>query len=114
LHQEGLSACKGVTLTEALPTSLRLVAVGEIGDKAQHATIGLGAQFHGALLAVVVGTRLGMMLANIPAVLIFDRLAGRLPLKQIRWFATALFILTGVITILNSSAMAVPFSRWIR
>ena len=90
----------------AFVTTVIAFFIAEMGDKTQLATIALGAQFHGALLAVVVGTTLGMLLANIPAVIIGDRLATRLPLKQIRWFAAALFIATGVITILNSSAMA--------
>ena len=76
--------------------------IAEMGDKTQFATIALGAQFQGALIAVVTGTTLGMMLANVPAVLIGDRLAKQLPLKQIRWVAAALFIITGVATILST------------
>jgi UDP:flavonoid glycosyltransferase YjiC (YdhE family) len=41
--------------------------------------------FRGALFAVVMGTTLGMMLANVPAVLVGEKLAARLPLKYIRW-----------------------------
>ena len=78
------------------------VFIAEMGDKTQLATVALGAQFQGALLSVVMGTTLGMMLANVPAVLIGDRLAKRLPLKQIRWIAAALFIFTGIMTIVGA------------
>jgi putative Ca2+/H+ antiporter (TMEM165/GDT1 family) len=81
--------------------------IAEMGDKTQFATIALGAQFQGALIAVVVGTTLGMMLANVPAVLIGDRLAKQLPLKQIRWAAAALFILTGIVTIVGAASTKV-------
>ncbi|MCF8149776.1 MAG: TMEM165/GDT1 family protein [Burkholderiaceae bacterium] len=72
--------------------------VAEMGDKTQFATIALGAQFQDALIAVVMGTTLGMMLANVPAVMLGERLAERLPLTAIRWTAAAVFIGTGVAT----------------
>jgi putative Ca2+/H+ antiporter (TMEM165/GDT1 family) len=75
-----------------------------MGDKTQFATVALGAQFQGALFAVVMGTTLGMMLANVPAVLIGEKLAARLPLKYIRWLAAAVFIATGVVTMLGARA----------
>ena len=110
----GLWALKPDTLDEeprlhpagAFVTTTIAFFLAEMGDKTQFATIALGAQFQGALIAVVVGTTLGMMLANVPAVLIGDRLAARLPLKQIRWAAAALFIITGAITIINSIAVS--------
>lgn len=110
----GLWALKPDTLDEepklhpagAFVTTTIAFFLAEMGDKTQFATIALGAQFQGALIAVVVGTTLGMMLANVPAVLIGDRLAARLPLTQIRWAASALFIITGAITIFNSTAVS--------
>ena len=103
----GLWALKPDTLDDepslhpagAFVTTTIAFFLAEMGDKTQFATIALGAQFQGALTAVVVGTTLGMMLANVPAVLIGDRLAKQLPLKQIRWLAAILFIATGLITI---------------
>ena len=53
------------------------------------------------LAAVVLGTTLGMMLANVPAVFLGEKLARRLPLQAVRWSAAALFILTGVVTLLG-------------
>ena len=89
---------------EAFLTSTTLVAIAEIGDKTQFATVALGAQFPGALFAVVMGTTLGMMLANVPAVIIGEKLARRLPLNLIRWLAAAAFIATGVMTLLGTPA----------
>lgn len=72
--------------------------LAEMGDKTQFATIALAAKYD-ALLWVVAGTTLGMLAANIPAVLIGEKLAARLPLKQIRWTAAAVFALTGALTL---------------
>jgi Ca2+/H+ antiporter, TMEM165/GDT1 family len=72
--------------------------VAEIGDKTQLATVGLAARFED-FYPVVIGTTLGMMLANVPAVLIGDRAAEWLPLKVIRMTAAAVFAALGVITL---------------
>lgn len=81
-----------------LITTLIVFFIAEMGDKTQLATIGLGARF-GLPLAVISGTTLGMMIANVPAVLIGHRLADRLPLRAMRWTAAALFFLTGALTL---------------
>ena len=60
--------------------------------------IALAAKYD-ALVWVVAGTTLGMLAANVPAVLIGEKLAHRLPLKQIRWAAAAVFAVTGVLTL---------------
>jgi putative Ca2+/H+ antiporter (TMEM165/GDT1 family) len=73
--------------------------LAEMGDKTQFATIALGAQFQDALVAVVMGTTLGMMLANVPAVLVGEALAHRLPMRAIRWVAAAGFVLTGLVVL---------------
>ena len=73
--------------------------IAEMGDKTQLATVALGARFD-ALVPVVMGTTVGMMAANVPAVLIGEALAHRLPLKAIRWVAAAVFVATGVATLL--------------
>jgi putative Ca2+/H+ antiporter (TMEM165/GDT1 family) len=72
--------------------------LSEIGDKTQIATIGLAARFD-QFCPVVVGTTCGMMLANIPAVLIGGRLAERLPVKLIRIAAAAVFAGLAVLTL---------------
>lgn len=67
----------------------------EMGDKTQVATVALAAKFQ-QLLVVAAGTTLGMMIANVPAVLIGEAAATRLPLKYIRWAAAACFAAIGV------------------
>ena len=72
----------------------------EIGDKTQIATVALSARFH-TLVLVTIGTTLGMMLANAPAVLFGDVIARKAPLKLIRGIAAALFAILGVMTLLR-------------
>ena len=67
----------------------------EIGDKTQIATVGLAIRFD-ALLAVVLGTTLGMMIANGPVVAFGDALAARLPLRFVRLCAAVAFAVLGV------------------
>jgi len=62
----------------------------EIGDKTQVATVVLAARWS-PLWQVVTGTTLGMLLANVPVVLLGARFAHRLPLRAARWTAAALF-----------------------
>ncbi|MBX9849621.1 MAG: TMEM165/GDT1 family protein [Rhodocyclaceae bacterium] len=74
--------------------------LAEMGDKTQLATVALGARYEEAIVAVIFGTTFGMMLANVPAVLIGQKLADRLPLNIIRKVAATLFVLTGIATII--------------
>jgi putative Ca2+/H+ antiporter (TMEM165/GDT1 family) len=67
----------------------------EMGDKTQIATIALGARFENVLL-VAAGTTLGMMLANVPAVLLGEALVKRIPLKAMRIGAALLFLAIGL------------------
>lgn len=69
--------------------------LAEIGDKTQVATVVLGAKYD-ALLQVVSGTTLGMLLANVPVVLLGARFAHKLPLKAARLTAAALFFALGL------------------
>lgn len=68
--------------------------VVEIGDKTQVATIGLAARFDSVLL-VTLGTTTGMMLANVPAVLIGDAAAHKIPLPLVRTVAALIFAVMG-------------------
>jgi putative Ca2+/H+ antiporter (TMEM165/GDT1 family) len=72
----------------------------EIGDKTQIATVALAARFDGILM-VTVGTTLGMMLVNVPAVLCGDGIARLVPLKPIRMVAAVLFAILGAMTLLR-------------
>ena len=79
-------------------TTLIAFFVAEMGDKTQLATVGLSARF-GMPVVVTLGTTLGMMIANVPAVLVGQRLAQRFPLGAMRFVAAALFMLTGMATL---------------
>ena len=65
--------------------------IAEIGDKTQVATTMLGAKYSDALLLVVMGTTIGMLLANVPVVLIGKLSADRMPLGLIRKVTATLF-----------------------
>jgi putative Ca2+/H+ antiporter (TMEM165/GDT1 family) len=75
--------------------------LAEMGDKTQIATVALAAQFQ-AFWEVVAGTTVGMMLANVPAVFLGDRLAGRLPVRLVHLVAAAIFAVLGVLTLLGA------------
>jgi Ca2+/H+ antiporter, TMEM165/GDT1 family len=79
-------------------TTLVAFFFAEIGDKTQIATVALAARFE-VFYFVVAGTTLGMMLANIPAVIVGNKLAGRLPVKLIRVIAAIVFLALGMITL---------------
>lgn len=75
--------------------------LAEMGDKTQVATVALAAQYQ-ALLAVVAGTTLGMMIANVPAVLLGDRIAQRMPVRLVHGVAAAIFAVLGGATLLGA------------
>lgn len=72
----------------------------EMGDKTQIATVALAAQFH-SLLPVVIGTTVGMLLANVPVVFAGDALMRRVPLKVVRTVAALSFAVLGVFVLLT-------------
>jgi putative Ca2+/H+ antiporter (TMEM165/GDT1 family) len=75
--------------------------LAEMGDKTQIATVALAAQYR-AVYEVIAGTTLGMMIANVPAVLLGDRIAHRLPVKIVHRIAAATFALLGLATLLGA------------
>ena len=77
-----------------------LFFVAEIGDKTQIATVLLGAHY-GSVWWVLIGSSLGMMLANVPVVYAGNWLMQRINAKRTRQLACALFIIIGVGTILS-------------
>ena len=83
------------TIRSAFLTTLTAFFVVEMGDKTQLATVALGAQYHD-VLAVAAGTTLGMMIANVPAVLLGDALVKRVSLTAVRFAAAALFVAAGI------------------
>jgi len=72
----------------------------EMGDKTQIATVTLAAKY--ANLALVTsGTTFGMMLADVPAVLLGEMVAKKLPLVLVRAVAAAIFVALGVVALLG-------------
>jgi Ca2+/H+ antiporter, TMEM165/GDT1 family len=75
--------------------------VVEMGDKTQLATVALAARYH-TLVPVVLGTTLGMMIADVPAVWLGETLTRRVNMRWLRWLAAALFFLLAILTIIAS------------
>jgi putative Ca2+/H+ antiporter (TMEM165/GDT1 family) len=76
----------------------------EMGDKTQIATVALAAKYS-SLVAVVAGTTLGMMLANVPAVLLGEVAARKLPMQVVHRIAAAIFLVLGVSVLLGFGAL---------
>jgi len=79
-------------------TTLIAFFLVEMGDKTQLATVALAARYD-QLVAVVMGTTLGMMIANVPAVWMGEALAHRVNMTAMRWVAAALFVILGVLAL---------------
>jgi len=82
-----------------LGTTIVAFFLAEMGDKTQIATVALAARFD-SLVAVVAGTTIGMMIANVPAVYLGERLAGRIPVRLVHGVAALIFAVLGVVTLL--------------
>lgn len=78
--------------------------LAEMGDKTQIATIALGARYHDAV-QVAMGTTLGMMLANVPAVFLGHELIRRVPLKVVRVVTAGLFAVIGLWLLLQTAGL---------
>lgn len=85
-------------------TTVLAFFLAEMGDKTQIATVMLAAQYN-AYAWVVAGTTLGMMLANVPAVLIGEKAATRLPMRLVHGISAAIFAVLGVMTLFNVGRM---------
>lgn len=81
-------------------TTVVVFFLAEMGDKTQIATVMLAAEYAHAYLAVVVGTTLGMMLANAPVVWLGDRLVRRVPLRLVHIISALIFTILGVLALL--------------
>lgn len=84
-------------------TTLIAFFMAEMGDKTQVATVALAARYHD-IVSVVLGTTFGMMLANVPAVYLGDRIANRVPLRLVHGIAALVFAVLGVATLLGAGA----------
>ncbi|MFY9812275.1 TMEM165/GDT1 family protein [Aquabacterium sp.] len=72
--------------------------LAEMGDKTQIATVAMAAHYAQPLL-VVIGTTLGMLIADVPAVFVGDRFAARIPMKLVHTIAAAIFAVLGVLVL---------------
>lgn len=81
-------------------TTVVVFFLAEMGDKTQVATIALAAQYS-SLVAVVAGTTFGMMIANVPAVLVGDKVANKLPLNVVHGVAALIFAVLGILALLG-------------
>ncbi|KAB8065607.1 MULTISPECIES: TMEM165/GDT1 family protein [Janthinobacterium] len=84
-------------------TTLIAFFMAEMGDKTQVATVALAARYHD-IYSVVLGTTFGMMLANVPAVYLGDRIANRVSLRLVHGIAALVFAILGVATLLGAGA----------
>ena len=82
-------------------TTMVAFFLAEMGDKTQVATVALAAQYQ-AFISVVAGTTFGMMLANVPAVLLGDRIADKMPVRLVHTIAAGIFALLGIATLLGA------------
>ncbi|KRB80848.1 hypothetical protein ASE00_17705 [Sphingomonas sp. Root710] len=79
-------------------TTLVAFFMAEMGDKTQIATVALGARYH-AVDLVAIGTTLGMMIANVPAVFLGDRITRLIPMRVMRIAAAIIFLILGALAI---------------
>ena len=77
--------------------------LAEMGDKTQIATVAMAAHYADPLL-VVIGTTLGMLIADVPAVFVGDRLADKIPMRLVHTIAAAIFAALGAATLLGAGA----------
>jgi putative Ca2+/H+ antiporter (TMEM165/GDT1 family) len=77
--------------------------LAEMGDKTQLATVAMVAHY-GTPVLVVAGTTLGMLLADVPAVFVGDKLAAKIPMKLVHSVAAVIFALLGIATLLGAGA----------
>ena len=88
---------------QAFATVFGTVFLAEMGDKTQLATVAMAAHYQAALV-VVIGTTLGMLIADVPAVFIGDKLASKVPMRLVHMIAAAVFALLGVATLLGAGS----------
>jgi len=77
--------------------------LAEMGDKTQIATVALAAHYAAPVL-VIMGTTLGMLIADVPAVFAGDKLASRIPMKWVHSIAAAIFAFLGLATLFGAGA----------
>lgn len=100
LIPDQLGATSATTRFGVFGTTVLAFFLAEMGDKTQVATVVLAARY-AEFVAVVLGTTVGMLLANAPVVIFGEWLTQRIPLRAIRWIAAALFAALGVMALVG-------------
>ena len=95
VETEGKGAKLGV-----FGTTVVAFFLAEMGDKTQIATVALAARYTD-VVAVVLGTTFGMMLANVPAVFLGDKIAQKVSMRMVHGIAAAIFAVLGMLTLFN-------------
>ena len=95
LDDEGVAAAPRFGV---LGTTVIAFFLAEMGDKTQVATVMLAAQYQ-QWAAVVAGTTLGMMLANVPVVWFGERITRRMPIRLVHGISAAIFLALGVVAL---------------
>jgi Ca2+/H+ antiporter, TMEM165/GDT1 family len=103
LHPDSLDGSPRLLRGGAFVTAFVTFFLAEMGDKTQFATIALAARFD-SLVIVVIGTTIGMMLADVPAVWMGEKLAPKIPMKAVRLVSAALFMVVGALTLWSTLA----------
>lgn len=94
------SAGEGMGRFGVFGTTVISFFLAEMGDKTQIATVALAARYD-TLVPVVAGTTLGMMLADVPAVFLGDRIAQKVNMRLVHGISALIFAVLGVLTLLN-------------
>lgn len=100
IEDEETKLAKGLGIYGATVVTFFLA---EMGDKTQLATVALAAHY-GTPVLVVIGTTLGMLIADVPAVLVGGKLSARIPMKLVHAVAAAIFAALGLATLLGAGA----------
>ncbi|MDM7951569.1 TMEM165/GDT1 family protein [Hydrogenophaga sp.] len=100
---EGETDAKGLRLG-VFGTTVVAFFLAEMGDKTQIATVALAARYD-AFVAVVAGTTLGMMLANVPAVYLGDQIAKKVSMTLVHGVSALIFAVLGLLTLLNVGSL---------
>lgn len=80
--------------------------LAEMGDKTQLATIALAAHYSEAIF-VVVGTTLGMLIADVPAVFVGNKFAEKIPMKLVHSIAAGIFAVMGILTLVGADKLII-------
>jgi len=98
IEEEEAELAKGFGIYGATVVTFFLA---EMGDKTQLATVALAAHY-GEPVLVVIGTTLGMLLADVPAVIVGGKLSAKIPMRLVHAIAAAIFAVLGVATLLGA------------